>query len=102
MQLQRPSKSDERQIWLAIKHHLANLLRSCCFMLTLQLTFIVLFLHQNCTHVNFIHIKHGQAKRFLHYSIQFYRYGTTHLKWKFFNMVDTIENLEWYFYVDLI
>ena len=27
MQLQRPSKSDERQIWLAIKHHLANLLK---------------------------------------------------------------------------
>ena len=67
MQLQRPSKSDERQIWLAIKHHLANLLRSCCFMLTLQLTFIVLFLNQNCTHVNFIHIKHGQAKKKLHY-----------------------------------
>ena len=27
MQLQRPSKSDERQIWLAIKYHLVSLLK---------------------------------------------------------------------------
>ena len=30
-----------------------------CIMPTLQLTFIVLFLHLKCVHVNFICVKHG-------------------------------------------
>ena len=71
-------------------------------LLTLQLTFIVLFLHQNCTHVNFIHIKHGQAKKIftLFYTILQVWYNSFSME--IFNIVDTIENLEWYFYVDLI